>query len=54
MSKLFLYIYDRFQEHKGWFYTILIALICLLAAMASQITLQENITNHFRECQGER
>ena len=47
MSKLFLYIYDRFQEHKGWFYTILIALICLLAAMASQITLQENITNFF-------
>lgn len=49
MSRLFLNIYDWFQQHTKTFYALLIAVVAACAVMASQITLQENITNFFNE-----
>lgn len=47
MSKFFVYLYEWFGEHKKIFYAVLIFSVALFAFMASQITLQENITNFF-------
>lgn len=47
MSKLFIYIYDWFDNHIKSFYVILVLLIGVCVIMASQITFQENITNFF-------
>ena len=47
MSKLFILIYEWFQQHKAAFYAILIAVVGVCAALASQISFQENITNFF-------
>lgn len=47
MSKLFINIYEWFEEHRVAFYAILCSLVVICAAMASQISFQENITNFF-------
>lgn len=47
MSKLFIYIYEWFEQHKRAFYLILAAVVAVCAVMASQISLQENITSFF-------
>lgn len=47
MSKFFIFIYEWFDRHKGIFNFVLISSIILFVAMASQIGLQENITNFF-------
>lgn len=47
MSKIFVIIYDWFGKHPRIFYGVLIALVLVITAMASQISLQENITNFF-------
>ena len=47
MSKFFINIYDWFEKHRVAFYVILVLLVGICAAMASQISFQENITNFF-------
>ncbi len=47
MSKIFLYIYDWFEKHPRTFYAVLTACVATCVALASQISLQENITNFF-------
>lgn len=47
MSKLFLDIYDWFEQHRRAFWAILVALVGVCAAMASQLSFQENITSFF-------
>ena len=47
MSKLFISIYEWFEQHKGVYYLVLISSIVLFVTMASQIRFQENITNFF-------
>ena len=47
MSKLFINIYEWFEQHRVAFYAILISLVAVCAAMASQVSFQENITNFF-------
>lgn len=47
MSKLFINIYKWFSDHKKSFYAILFVTVGVCALMASQIRLQENITNFF-------
>ena len=47
MSKLFIRIYDWFEQHKVAFYAILFAVVGVCAALAAQISFQENITNFF-------
>ena len=47
MNKLFIYIYEWFERHRIAFYTILVSFVAVCIAMASQISLQENITNFF-------
>ncbi len=47
MSKIFLIIYDWFEKHIRAFYAVLIACVAICVALASQISLQENITNFF-------
>lgn len=54
MSRLFLNIYDWFQNHTKSFYAILVAVIAVCAVMASRITLQENITNFFNSSEGDK
>ena len=49
MSRLFLNIYDWFQHHTKAFYALLVAVVVACAVMASQIRMQENITNFFNE-----
>ena len=49
MSRLFLNIYDWFQQHTKAFYAVLVAMVVACAVMASQIKMQENITNFFNE-----
>lgn len=38
---------DKFKKHRVAFYVILVLLVAICAAMASQISFQENITNFF-------
>ncbi len=47
MKKLFVDIYEYFERHKILFYVILFALVTACVIMATQISLQENITNFF-------
>ena len=47
MSKLFINIYEWFEKHRVAFYAILISFVAICAAMASQVSFQENITNFF-------
>lgn len=47
MSKLFVYIYEWFEQHRVAFYLTLILSVAICAVMASQISFQENITNFF-------
>ena len=47
MTKLFINIYNWFNNHTKSFYVILILCVGVFALMASQITFQENITNFF-------
>lgn len=47
MSKLFINIYEWFEQHRVAFYAILISLVVTCVAMASQVSFQENITNFF-------
>lgn len=47
MSKVFVKIYEWFEQHRFCFYTTLIISVIVFAAMASRISLQENITNFF-------
>lgn len=54
MSRLFIYIYDWFEQHKAAFYAILIIVIGICAAMASQISFQENITNFFNNSEDKK
>lgn len=49
MSRLFISIYDWLKQHTKIFYALLVAVVAVCAVMASQITLQENITNFFNE-----
>lgn len=48
MSRLFVYIYYWFANHRKSFYAILCILIGLCAVMASQITFQEDILSFFK------
>ena len=47
MSKIFIFLYEWFEQHKVTFYVILVTLVLVCAAMASKLTLQENITTFF-------
>ena len=47
MSKLFINIYEWFEQHRVAFYAILISSVVVCAAFASQVSFQENITNFF-------
>ncbi len=47
MSKVFLFIYDWFSRHTRILYAVLAVSVALFLAMATQISLQENITNFF-------
>ena len=47
MSKLFIHIYEWFERHRLAFYVTLFLSVAICALMASQISLQENITNFF-------
>lgn len=47
MSRIFVHIYEWFEDHKGVFYAVLILSVAIFAAMASQMSFQENITNFF-------
>lgn len=47
MSKIFLSIYDWFEKHPRMFYSVLVLCVALCVAMATQISLQENIINFF-------
>ena len=47
MSRIFIYIYEWFERHRVTFYVVLVAMVALCAAMASQMSFQENITNFF-------
>lgn len=47
MNNIFVDIYDWFAGHKGAFYAVLAVCVGVCAGMASQITLQEDITNFF-------
>ena len=47
MSRFFINIYDWFDKHKVVFYTVLVLLVSVCALLATQISLQENITNFF-------
>lgn len=47
MSKIFIHIYDWFENHIKTFYVILATLTIGFAIMASQISFQENIANFF-------
>ena len=47
MSRLFIFIYEWFERHRVTFYVVLVAMVALCAAMASQMSFQENITNFF-------
>lgn len=47
MSRLFISIYDWFDKHKTAFYVVLTLSVVIFGVMASQIRLQENITNFF-------
>ncbi len=54
MSRFFIDIYDWFQRHTKIFYTILVVVVAVCAYMASQIRLQENITNFFNDDSGRK
>lgn len=54
MSKFFIRIYDWFNNHTKAFYIVLVAMVGLCAVMASQIKLQENITNFFNDSDGDK
>ncbi len=47
MSRIFLRVYDYFEKHTWVFRSVLVASVVLCVCMASQISLQENITNFF-------
>ena len=47
MSKLFVNIYEWFEQHRVAFYAILVSCVIVCAAFASQVSFQENITNFF-------
>ena len=47
MSKFFIHIYEWFERHRVAFYLSLSLSVLVCAIMASQISLQENITNFF-------
>ncbi len=47
MSKFFLSLYDWFERHPRMFYAVLALSVSLCVAMATQISLQENIINFF-------
>ena len=47
MSKFFIAIYDWFGRHPRTFYGVLAAVVVAVAAMASQISMNENISNFF-------
>lgn len=47
MSRLFVGIYEWFRCHTKTFYAILVAVVAICAAMASQLSFKENITNFF-------
>lgn len=47
MSRLFVHIYDWFERHRVAFYATLVVLVAICVAMASQLSLQENITDIF-------
>ena len=49
MSRFFVHIYEWFEQHRVAFYAILVAVVAVCAAMASQISFQENITNFFND-----
>lgn len=54
MSRIFIHIYEWFEQHKMVFYTVLLLLVALFATMASQIKFQENITNFFNSSDEKR
>ena len=47
MSKLFINIYEWFEQHRVAFYATLVASVAICAVLASQVKFQENITNFF-------
>lgn len=47
MGNFFINIYNWFKNHTKSFYAILLICVGILAAMASQVKFQENITNFF-------
>lgn len=54
MSKIFIRIYEWFSVHTKVFYVTLVAIVGLCAVMASQITLQENITSFFSDSEEDK
>lgn len=54
MSKIFIKIYEWFSIHTKVFYITLVAIVGLCAVMASQITLQENITSFFSDSEEDK
>ena len=54
MGNLFIHIYDWFEKHRVAFYVILVSFVVICGAMASQISLQENITNFFNDSNDKR
>ena len=47
MSRIFVYIYEWFEQHRVTFYVVLIATVVLCGIMAAQLSFEENITNFF-------
>ena len=54
MNKIFIKIYEWFSIHTKVFYITLVAIVGLCAVMASQITLQENITSFFSDSEEDK
>ena len=47
MSRIFVYIYEWFEQHRVTFYVVLVATVALCGIMAAQLSFEENITNFF-------
>lgn len=47
MTSLFIHLYNCFERHKGWLYTMLAACVLLMLCLASRLTFQEDISSFF-------
>lgn len=54
MSRLFVHIYEWFEQHRVAFYATLVASVAICVAMALQISLQEDITDIFNNSDKKR